>query len=323
METFASTSMPVMNDSEIQDRVSSLAGPNARILDCEKKSSLITEEVLLLNGVPVRLVGEAGERIKAALKAGQPPPPEILSEILIRSGIQTVPVQVETVTTVKSNTKTSEISSLTDSHGILVDEKMKEFEEDDEFESTNVEIWEKEAAPPGILEQMEAEKNKMWDFYTNGTTSPKPPGKNKKSSSIFTNATENSDKFKTTRTTTREPNYYENMHQVPNMTTSSSPTGSSSISSPRSSPSPTRFYQRVEEPCYANVEKILPPPTLPRMRASPGKMPPLSIPSDPKLRPPVPPKPAGIRLAKSGYVGNLRTDKNISLPVRVVYETFI
>lgn len=89
METFASTSMPVMNDSEIQDRVSSLAGPNARILDCEKKSSLITEEVLLLNGVPVRLVGEAGERIKAALKAGQPPPPEILSEILIRSGIQT------------------------------------------------------------------------------------------------------------------------------------------------------------------------------------------------------------------------------------------
>ncbi len=84
----ASSPVPLMDDFEIQARVESLAGPHAKILDCEKKSSLVTEEILLLNGQPVKLTGEAGERIKACLKAGQPPPPEILSEILIRNGIQ-------------------------------------------------------------------------------------------------------------------------------------------------------------------------------------------------------------------------------------------
>jgi hypothetical protein len=82
-------SVPLMEDSEIAERVAALAGKNAKILDCEKKSSLVTEEVLLLNGQPIHLSGEAGERIKACMKAGQPPPPELLSEILIRSGIQT------------------------------------------------------------------------------------------------------------------------------------------------------------------------------------------------------------------------------------------
>ena len=83
-----SHSSVLMDDQEIQERVESLAGKNARILDCEKKHSLVTEEVLLLNGEPVRLVGEAGEKIKSALKAGQPPPAEILSEILLKSGIE-------------------------------------------------------------------------------------------------------------------------------------------------------------------------------------------------------------------------------------------
>ncbi|CAL8126584.1 unnamed protein product [Orchesella dallaii] len=136
---------PVIDDYEIKKRVESIAGKNARIVDCEKKSSFLSEESLLINGVPVKLEGEAGERIKEALKSGQPPPVELLSEILMQAGIEKNPVQLETTMTVKSSTKTSELSTLRDRHGKLVDEKLKEFEEDDEIQSANVEIWERDS----------------------------------------------------------------------------------------------------------------------------------------------------------------------------------
>jgi len=158
--------VPDIDDEEIRQRVESLVGgqgKTARILDCEKKSSHVTEEVLLLNGKPVKLTGVLGEKIKEALKAGLPPPPEVLSEILIRAGIESAPVELETTMSVKSSTKTSELSTLKDSHGMLIDEKLKEFEEDDEYESTNVEMWEKE--PEHLRAQFDAEKAKMWDFY--------------------------------------------------------------------------------------------------------------------------------------------------------------
>lgn len=136
---------PTMDDFEIRKRVESIAGKNARVVDCEKKSSFVSEETLLINGIPVKLEGKAGERIKEALKSGQPPPVELLSEILVQAGIQKNPVQLETTMTVKSSTKTSELSTLRDKAGKLVDEKLKEFEEDDEIQSASVEIWEKDS----------------------------------------------------------------------------------------------------------------------------------------------------------------------------------
>ena len=104
------------------------------------------------------------------------------------------------------------MSTLTDSHGQLVDEKMKEFEEDDEYESTNVEIWEKE--PQKLLEE---ETNRMRDFYK----SVKPLISHKTSSSpasaIFTNATEQSTKSSSKIFQTKEDQRvpaadYENYH---------------------------------------------------------------------------------------------------------------
>jgi hypothetical protein len=169
--------------------------------------------------------------------------------------LHAAPVQVETVTTVKSNTKTSEVSTLKDSHGQLVDEKMKEFEEDDEFESTNVELWEKE--PEDLLRNLEKERSRMWELYNKRYSPPTTP-------------------------------------DLPQ---------DNGRRRPQETPPP-------------------PPPT--PTSKQPGKIPSrMTLPSDPKLRPPIPPKPNNIRLASSGYVGRLRTDKNISLPVRVVYETFI
>lgn len=137
--------VPEMDDSEIKRRVESIAGKNARVVDCEKKSSLVSEETLLINGIPVKLEGRTGEKIKEALKSGQPPPVELLSEILVQAGIEKNPVQLETTMTVKSSTKTSELSTLRDRNGLLVDEKLKEFEEDDEIQTASVEIWEKDS----------------------------------------------------------------------------------------------------------------------------------------------------------------------------------
>jgi len=53
-----------------------------------------------------------------------------------------------------------------------------------------------------------------------------------------------------------------------------------------------------------------------RNTSLPGRMPHLSQPSNPKLRPPIPPKP-------KFKEPNLRRELNFQLPVRVVYETFI
>jgi len=137
-------SQHIMRDDEIRARVDSLAGKGAKIVDCEQKSSVQTEEVLLLNGVQVKLVGDAGERIKEALRTGQTPPPELLAEILIKAGIEQNPVELETTMKVTSNTKTTELSTLRDKHGLLVDEKLKEVEEDDEYQTSSVEVWEKD-----------------------------------------------------------------------------------------------------------------------------------------------------------------------------------
>lgn len=151
----------IIDDVEIKRRVESIAGKNARVVDCEKKSSFVSEETLLINGVPVKLEGKAGEKIKEALKSGQPPPVELLSEILVHAGIERNPVQLETTMTVKSSTKTSELSTLRDRHGKLVDEKLKEFEEDDEIQSASVEIWERDSDEASKL------RKTFDDFRTN------------------------------------------------------------------------------------------------------------------------------------------------------------
>jgi len=142
----------IIGDDEILERVQSLVGKDTKIVDCQKKSSQVVEEVVLLNGVPVKLVGETGERIKDALRNGQAPPPELLGEILLKAGIETSAVELETVATVKSSTKTSEFATLRDRDGLLVDEHMKEFEEDDEFQSTSLEVWQKDQEHSNALD---------------------------------------------------------------------------------------------------------------------------------------------------------------------------
>jgi len=136
--------MHAIDDIEIQEKVESLAGKGTRVLDCEKSTHFQTEEVLLVNGYPVPLQGEDGRRIKQALMTGQVPPCDLLNEILIRAGILKSPVELETTVSTKSTTKTTELLTLRDRHGTLLDERMKEVEEDNEFESKTTEVWRKE-----------------------------------------------------------------------------------------------------------------------------------------------------------------------------------
>jgi len=53
-------------------------------------------------------------------------------------------VELETVMNVKSTTKTMEVVSIHDSNGVLLDERAKEIEEDDEIRATSKELWKTE-----------------------------------------------------------------------------------------------------------------------------------------------------------------------------------
>jgi len=191
----------------------------------------------------------------------------------------------------------------------------------------------------------------MWDFYNShvhpgatatATTSTSPSSSSSRpqpSSAVLTQVTEQSSKISSNKKRSRahdqvdfSTHHYENLQQVPDPreeSRSRSPRSNLSFSSGSPSPPPSQSFStfssaprvpdRDWDHPYANVELTMP---LAKTRL-PGKMPPLSVPKDPRLRPPIPPKPSGIRFSPGGYVANLRTDKNLTLPVRVVYETFI
>lgn len=137
--------MPPLDDTEILEKIQAMfSGKIVKVLECEKKSSSETEERLLINGFPVSLEGEEGAKIKEALKAGLVPPSELLNNVLVRCGVLKNPVELETIMNVKSTTKTMEVVSIHDSNGILLDEKAKEIEEDDEIRSASKEVWKTE-----------------------------------------------------------------------------------------------------------------------------------------------------------------------------------
>ncbi|KAK1135072.1 hypothetical protein K0M31_007843 [Melipona bicolor] len=76
-----------MDDHEIQSTVESILGPGVKVVDCEKKSTMREEEVLLINGVPIPLEGPDGVAIREAMITGQVPPCDLLNQILVKAGI--------------------------------------------------------------------------------------------------------------------------------------------------------------------------------------------------------------------------------------------
>uniref|UniRef100_A0A6M2DLT5 Putative guanine nucleotide exchange factor n=1 Tax=Xenopsylla cheopis TaxID=163159 RepID=A0A6M2DLT5_XENCH len=128
-------------DDEIQETVESILGKGVKVVDCEKKSSIREEEVLLINGCPVTLEGEDGAAIKQAMLTGQVPPCDLLNQILVRAGILRAPVRLETSLSVKSSVVTREEVTVARG-GQVVDERSRETKEDNYYTSSSSEVWE-------------------------------------------------------------------------------------------------------------------------------------------------------------------------------------
>lgn len=146
-----------MDDPEIQETVESILGKGAKVVDCEKKSSIKEEEVLYINGMPVTLEGRDGLAIKQALITGQVPPCDLLNTLLIKTGILKAPVKLDTSLNVKSTTVTKEeVTVLRD--GKVVDERSREIKEQNFYSSAITEVYE----PIKIIPTSEAFKDNCY-----------------------------------------------------------------------------------------------------------------------------------------------------------------
>jgi hypothetical protein len=130
-----------MDDPEIQETVESILGKGAKVVDCEKKSSIKEEEVLFINGMPVTLEGKDGLAIKQALITGQVPPCDLLNTLLIKTGILKAPVKLDTSLSVKSTTVTKEEVTVS-RDGKVVDERSRETKEQNFYTSAITEVYE-------------------------------------------------------------------------------------------------------------------------------------------------------------------------------------
>ncbi|KAH8418623.1 hypothetical protein KR222_007194 [Zaprionus bogoriensis] len=130
-------------DKDIMNAVESLFGKDVKIVDCQTSSSVQQEEVLLINGVPIKLAGlpaDDASAIKSALLDGQLPSVEHLNQLLFRAGLTQQPIEVETSLTVKSSLTTTE-EVLVSRNGQVLDERTVETKEHFNHQSHQKEIW--------------------------------------------------------------------------------------------------------------------------------------------------------------------------------------
>lgn len=128
-------------DDEILKTVRSMLGANVEIVDCVKTSTVHEEEVLLINGIPIKLEGENGAAVKKALITGEMPPCDLLNEILFQAGVLRKPVHLETSLSVKSSQITKE-EVIVARDGRIIDERSTETQEDNVYTSSCQETWE-------------------------------------------------------------------------------------------------------------------------------------------------------------------------------------
>ncbi|KAH8370384.1 hypothetical protein KR093_003248 [Drosophila rubida] len=130
-------------DEDIMNAVESLFGKDVKVVDCQTSSTVQQEEVLLINGVPVKLDGlpaDDASAIKSALLDGQMPAVEHLNQLLFRAGLAQQPIEVETSLTVKSSLTTTE-EVLVSRNGQVLDERTVETKEHFNHQSHQKEIW--------------------------------------------------------------------------------------------------------------------------------------------------------------------------------------
>lgn len=128
-------------DEELLNTVRSMLGANVEIVDCEKTSTVHEEEVILINGIPIKLDGNNGAAVKKALITGEMPSCDLLNEILFQAGVLRQPIHLETSLSVKSSQVTTE-EVIVARGGRIIDERLTETQENNEYTSNCQEIWE-------------------------------------------------------------------------------------------------------------------------------------------------------------------------------------
>lgn len=130
-----------MEDDQILKTIESMLGKNIEIVDCERTETVREEEILLINGIPVKLNGRDGDEIKKALVTGQVPSCDLINKLLFSAGIIKKSVRLETTLNVKSTTVSNEEVKI-EKNGKLLNEKSSETKEDNFYTSSCTEIWE-------------------------------------------------------------------------------------------------------------------------------------------------------------------------------------
>lgn len=141
-----SLSLSLQMDDELQETVEAILGKGVTVLDCEKRSCVREEEVLLVNGVPVPLDCAEGAAIREALLRNSVPHCDLLNKLLLRAGILRAPVRLEAELSVKSSVVTREEVTVARA-GHVVDERSRETKEDSFYTSSSSEVWE----PVGVV----------------------------------------------------------------------------------------------------------------------------------------------------------------------------
>lgn len=154
-------------DDDILKTVESMLGPNVRIVDCEKVSTVREEEVLLINGVPIQLDGEDGAAIRSALLTGTVPPCDLLNQLLFRAGIVRHPVRLDTSLSVTSTLVTREEVTVA-RDGRILDERSTETKEDNCYSSSCSEVWEPVRILP--MADVQAARSRGVPLHRMGTT---------------------------------------------------------------------------------------------------------------------------------------------------------
>ncbi|XP_030371265.1 ras-GEF domain-containing family member 1C [Scaptodrosophila lebanonensis] len=172
-------------DEDIMNAVESLFGKDVKIVDCETSSSVQQEEVLLINGVPVKLDGlpaDDARAIKSALLDGQMPAVEHLNQLLFRAGLAQKPIEVETSLTVKSSLTTTE-EVLVSRNGQVLDERTIETKEHFNHQSQQKEIWNPLKQQPAIA-RLNSEKALKYRSNSNSTFASQASGPDSSASNL-------------------------------------------------------------------------------------------------------------------------------------------
>ncbi|XP_069683161.1 uncharacterized protein [Periplaneta americana] len=180
-------------DDEIQETVESILGKGVKVVDCEKKSCVREEEILLVNGCPIALEGEDGAAIRDALLHGTVPHCDLLNQILIRAGILRAPVRLETSLSVKSSVVTREEVTVARG-GQVVDERSRETKEDNYYTSHTSEVWEPVTVVAGSTSKTAQAQQHSSTAFPNSSSSSSEAS-SRPTSDASTSTTESSNQY--------------------------------------------------------------------------------------------------------------------------------